>query len=143
MPCSATTEGRKVTPALRGVIAEIATSGVLRSVALCGSLVPLAGASIHACQSGVARAARAAAPLRAAAPAAHFPAAHSILASMQSTLGPKSYTSFVQCICRYPWKLVQALMGDLMEQVLLDFEAEAHVEVRQLYLHIFYRPLSI
>lgn len=69
--------------------------------------------------------------------------AHSILASVQSTLGLKSYTSFVQCICRYPWKLVQALMGDLMEQVLLDFEAEAHVEVRQFFSNLLYRPLSI
>lgn len=31
---------------------------------------------------------------------------------------------------RYPWPLVRALMAELMEQVLLEFEAEAHVEVR-------------
>lgn len=34
-------------------------------------------------------------------------------------------------------------MGDLMEQVLLDFEAEAHVEVRQFFSNLLYRPLSI
>jgi hypothetical protein len=30
---------------------------------------------------------------------------------------------------RYPWPLVRALMGDIMDQVLREFEAEAHVEV--------------
>lgn len=35
---------------------------------------------------------------------------------------------------------MQALMGDLMEQVLLDFEAEAHVEVRQFYFQYILSP---
>lgn len=30
---------------------------------------------------------------------------------------------------RYPWPLVRTLMGDILDQVLREFEAEAHVEV--------------
>lgn len=32
-------------------------------------------------------------------------------------------------VLRYPWPLVRTLMAELMKQVLLEFEAEAHVEV--------------
>lgn len=108
MTCSAPPGQQKVTPALRGVLAEIATSGVIRYWAASTS-----GLMCSAVRS----------PFRLFGIVAYVIHSRTCYVCVRSGRGCHFCT-------RYPWPLVRTLLAELMEQVLVEFEAEAHVEVR-------------